>query len=219
MKNIWLIPLACAICVGATGELKVEPLSRFNSTVTAFNRFGESIISARDMLAYRPSSNGTVRRYSLFVIADTSTGHFQWMLVDPPPAAPEGLLRAFEWGVLAAHTSSSGVVIFNLGRKRLDILDAPGEARDMEDAETKALRAAAQAPGSELGGMSPRWRTVPLPGENGFWAPLGHAEGGPLKILKVSQQDDGWDLLTEGQWKEMITLDGKYRLLKMQRVN
>jgi hypothetical protein len=220
MKSIWLVPLACAVCMGATGELKVETSSRFNSTITAFNRLGEAILPARYLLADRPSSNSTTRTYGLFVIVDTSTERFQWMLLEPPSGMPEGLIRqGFEGGALAAHTSPDGVVIFNVGPGRLNILDAPGQARDLEDAETKALKAAAQAPGSELGEMSPRWRTVPLLGLDGFWALPLHANSGPLKILAVSRQEDGWNVLIEGQWKEMITLDGKYQLLKMQRVD
>lgn len=220
MKHIWLIALACAVCMGAVGELKVEPMSRYNSAVTAANRLGEVILPVRYLLIDRQASGGGTHTYGLFLIMDSSTGRFQWVLREPPSSMPAGLIRrAFDGRAAVAYSSSSAVVVADITFGRIDILDAPNEARDMDDAESKAIQAAAQAPSGELGGMSPRWRTVSLAGlEDGFWAPPGHANFGPLKILAISQQDGVWKIVIEGQWKEMITLSDRYELLRAQRL-
>lgn len=200
--------------------MRVEASSRFDSTINALNRFGEAITPARYLLADRQTSDGATRRFGVFVIADTPTGHFQWMLADPRSSVLDaGLQRAFVAGVMIAYISPDAVVIFSINHRRIDILDAPGEARGIEDAETKALQAAAHAPGSELALMSPRWRSVPLSLDGDFWSPPFRSDPGPLKILAVTKQDDGWSVLIEGQWKELITLDSMLHLLKMRRVD
>lgn len=221
MKNVLLSMFACFVCMGAVEDLEVKPFSRFNSTITAFNRLGEATVSTRYLLADKKLPNGKTHTYGMLVIADNSTGRFQWILAEPPLDVPEGLIHhAFEIGAMVAHTSPAGVVVFSLNAGRLDILDATADARDIDEAETKALRAAAQAPAGELGGMSPRWRTVVLGGlERDFWSQPFHANFGPLKILMVSRQDDTISIVIEGQWKERITLDSNYQLLRMEKVN
>ncbi len=223
MKHILCAGFLLGFAWPSMSQLGVEAGTRFDSTIDADNASGETILAERYFVASGQTGRGQ-RSLGVQVLYDVSTRRYQWMvewiLEKPDPAFLHVKPQAADPGSVRVYSSLAGIDVFWLSPQGLYVLNAPAEADSLEDAEVKVLKFAESASDAEhFPQLSARWRKVPLAVLSpAFWAGAVQAQIGPLKVLRVIQNGNGWSVTIEGQWKEVITLDDKYQLLRTERV-
>jgi hypothetical protein len=182
-----------------------------------------------DLREVRAEATGTEgpKQYSVFVLFEPTSGAFSWRF------------QAFNE---AAHTPSSGVQGFNDDHAeffkdgeivdfwalmfRMYIRDYHGRASSMDDAETKALVAARHAidDRDNLLGNGRDLIVVSIAEiSNDFLYPPMSATASVTapKVTSV-RWDQGmhrWNLTLQGRWAAAITLDEKFKLLSIKRLD
>ena len=194
--------------------------SRADSTGTALSPNGKVSIDLREVQTETSRADGQVL-LSVLVIFEPKSGSFSWRAT-PAGDAPSWRISQFNDGQ-AAFLRDGEVVDFRAlgGPPRLFIHAYRGHASNMEQAEAKALEAAS-------GSISPRGdldngqnvHVVSLLGLGFDFInpPTSESTNITPKVTDVRWDGTRWLVTLKARWTAQITLDARYNLLSMKRV-
>lgn len=207
----------------AMGQLSPIPTTRYDHAISAKADHGEIFIAAREMLVDVIHTNPNWRsgKGALVILFDSSSGYFHWSLA-PVPKNEQTANMTRGYGTLArAYVAADRFVQFGFGYPDLVIKESTAKANNLDDAEAKALSEATRRLPVRLGYKSDDRVIINLVKllPQGFAAPPGQPNLGPLKLLDVSHKGNTWEVILQGQWQHKITLNDKYQVTSTTRIN
>jgi hypothetical protein len=227
MKNLdWILNVLLALTVVPVlmAGAKIEPVTSTGADLAfpAFTNTGGILLTGREMMVDITYPSGKSGKGDLVILFDSTSGYFFARL---------GRLAGTDRALVLAndlrsssrvYESSDGLILFTVRTPLLFISDSQQKASSIDDAQTKALKQATD----ELGDLEAerfKGTTIVLrdiPGLGGdFLAPKFSAVYGPVKPISVSQSAAIWEITIQGQWKAVVRLDSKYRVIDASRSN
>ena len=219
----------------AAGDLKPDPLGRMDRTISAYIPAGRMDFPTREILVEGSYPSGRPNRGNLLIVFDPSTGHFLWVydiywapqeLLREPGRLPLHELRltkSMQFDNKALYIYKDQIVAFTVGGGPLGIYirESAETAKDLNDAENRSVRkATAELAAFEEDRMH-GWRKVEL--SKHFGQDFLSQKNGPSGIVGLPRlfdvaRDDNWEIVLKGNWKAKITVNDKYDVVKVERV-
>jgi hypothetical protein len=193
-------------------------IARLNDTIPNFWTATKTSLQFRDLLIEAP---GNPRDTTILIFFEPFTGTFAWILSESGATSSRDLPEDMRWfkenDAISLH---GGKLILFAGSTNpgLSIYEDGNHAANMNDAEQKALDAAAKlntAPGSlyqeEIG-----WRSVALPGlgQSFVVAPGSAAPGMAPKITGARWNGLSWIVTLQARWTASVILDANFNVIK-----
>ncbi len=222
------------VMLGQLGELKPIPSARMDRAIPALTPIGRMLIPAREILVEGTYPDGKPLLGNLLIRFDPSTGYF--LLDCSIYIAPfeyrgiEGRLPPHKLSMIdgrqkypgstVVYADKDSLTAFDAVVNRILIREATQKANSLDDAENKAFRQALNQLGILEHDGAYGFQRVSLWEKLGrdFFAPKDSVLIGGFSFLDVVRKDGGWDILLKGQWKEQLTLDDKYEVVKLAPV-
>lgn len=200
----------------------MTPISttRYDHAVSAKTDLGDIVIATREMLVDVTYTDGRPRKGALLIFFNSSSGRYLWQFGLVPQRKKTSTMTRHYGTTVLVHAAGDRLVLFGFTGS-LVIHESLGKANGIEDAEAKALaEATSRLPAKLTGRTDDRviinlGKLLPLR----FFAAERSPIVGPMKILDISHNNGGWELILQGQWKEKITLDNKYQFTGHTRIN
>jgi hypothetical protein len=199
--------------------------SRFNDVWTADSTSGKVKIDLREIRVEAAGPYGKPVPERIVVLFEPESRAFSWYLVgeDSRVTDTSRQTRSIK-NERAVFLRDGSLVIFMGGSSpKLYVRDFQDNAISMDDAEAKALRAAAEfhKPPDKQDEEN-LWHTVMLKALGlDFITEPGSEEGGlDPKVIDVRWDEDKqhWIVTLQARWKAEVTLDADYNLVSMKKV-
>lgn len=198
--------------------------SRFDDAWSAYSPSGKIKIELREIRGEAMGAYGKPIPERILVIFEPTSGAFSWCLFVEDSLATNASrqTKALE-SKRAVFLKGDSLVVFMGGgiSPKLYVRDIRDHATNMDDAEAKALRAAAEfhTPPDKRD-EAQLWHIVPLPslGRDFITAPMSAAGGPDPNVTDVRWDGQNWIVTLQGRWTEQITLDANYNVVSMQKV-
>jgi hypothetical protein len=228
-KRTAILMLFCApsllpgLLLAGETDSSLVATSRFDDMWRAYSTSGKINIELREIRVETPGPNGKPMPERILVIFEPRSGAFSWCPFGEDSLATDASnqTKAFE-NKRAVFLKGDSLVVFMGGiSPKLYVRDFRGHARDMNDAEAQALRAATefQNPPSRSE-EAQLWHIVPLPslGRAFVTAPMSAVGGPDPNVTDVGWDGQNWIVTLQGRWTEQIILDPNYNVVSMQKV-
>jgi hypothetical protein len=200
-------------------ELKHRLNGRWEESLSASSPWGTVVLQVRDISLEGTYPDGRPLKSGLLLLFDRSSHCFFW-------EHSLGIERAagFRDGLLAAYASKQHLTVFRVlpGMLTIYVWDAADKADSLDDADVKAIEMARSRVGTPQSRQWYGWHEVSLTRVLGrdFISPRDSAApSGPLRIVSISRPEDNWEVVLDGQWKEKVTLNDRYEVVKVARMN
>jgi len=208
----------------SAGPGQINPIASTiqNHAVAAKTAGGDSLLTAREMLVDVTWPNGRTGRAAFLILFDPPSGLYLWEfgavpLTDQMTTMTPGIGRASLY--LAADRLIKFGFAYHWG---LIVHESLNKANSIDDAQTKASsEVLGRLPAIQA--LNPNDRVIisvrkQLP-EEFFRRTPRSVKAGPFELVHVSQKDGNWEVIVEGSWQEKITLNSKYQIVGMARIN
>ena len=219
VMGILLQPLSAA-----SSDPHLVATARFDDHWTAYSTGGKVKIDLREVQVEATGPYGKPVPYRIVVIFEPLSGTFSWRIFseDSPRTMMSRQTLAYK-KERAVFLKENHLISFmaEMAPLNLNIQDVSGHASNMDDAEAKALTAAAKlSHPTGILDFAQQLHIVPLTGLSvDFVHSPGNAIFGPQPTVTDVQWDGKyWTVTLEARWKEAITLDSDYTLISMRKV-
>jgi hypothetical protein len=188
----------------------------------------------REILVDGNYPSGKPSRGNLLVVFDPSTGHFLWVcdiywanpeLLREPGRLPPHELRltkSMQFNTKALYVYEDHIVAFTMdgGPLGIYVRESAETAKDLDAAENEALRRVNRELAAFENDRMHGWRKVELSKHFGhdFLSPKDPGLIVGLPRLFDVAHNDNWEIVLEGNWKARVTMNAKYEVVKVERV-
>jgi hypothetical protein len=203
---------------------KLTPIAgtRYDHAVSAKTDLGDIVIAARETLVDVTYTDGRPRKGALMVLFDPASGRYLWEF-GPVPLTDKTASHMSGYGTTAhVYVAGDRLVHFAFGHPYLMVHESPAKGNGIDDAEAKALAEATGRLPSKLTGKTDDRVIINLgmllPREFFLACPLCSGPG-PVKITAISHKGNTWEITLQGPWQEKITLNQKYAVTAIARID
>ncbi len=219
--------VCCMLAPAATLMAQFSPIAttRYNHAISAKTDLGDVSIAVRQMLVDVSLPKWHSGKGSLSIFLDSSSGYFQWWLAPVAKTQQSARLVSGQGAHWRMYIAADRLLYFGFGHPNLIIKESREKARNLDDAEERALSDARRRGLAVLAYKSPDrvlinlWKILPHNRSENFFAPPGDPRLGPLRLVDVVHKGNTWEVILQGQWQQKIVLNDKYEVTGTARIN
>jgi hypothetical protein len=221
--SICQLAVVHASLFGGAPDSHMHVISRADDVGGAYSVSGKARIQMREVRVETTGPSGKPVPHRLFLLFDPQSGIFSWHVAIE--GQPSNLSEQTQWfnRNRAAFVKEGRLYTFTAetGPLALYVQESASRASSIDDAEEQALRSlgALNDPPGNVDVVKP-WHAVRLSALSpDFVNTPGSAIFGPdPKVVDVEWDGKHWLVVLQARWKESVTLDAKFNLLSVRKV-
>ncbi len=228
-RSAWILIITLCWTVSfRVSASSVQPAvaGRFDGALAPDSSSGKVPIQVRELRVALEGPYGKLVAHRILILFAPGSGTFSWS-VNPEDSSSTDSSRQSRalQNERAVFVKDHRIFVFSAGAGTLYIQDRCDHASTMDEAETKALTAAAgdNSPAGSLDTIrytEGQWRTVTLDGlSHDFLSePFSAAVPAAAKVIRVQWNGTHWKVDLKARWIEELTLDSDFKVISMRKI-